>query len=46
MTNDNQFPDGEAYERSVGVWSRLTGAAFLQLLDPATGAAAMAPSLS
>ena len=33
----NQFDDGEAYERFMGVWSQLAGQVFLDWLSPATG---------
>jgi len=35
--NQIQFTDGEAYERYMGLWSRLAGDAFLAWLDPRPG---------
>lgn len=32
-----RFEDGAAYERMMGVWSRLAGEVFLQWLSPASG---------
>jgi len=32
-----RFEDGEAYERSMGVWSQLAGETFIEWLDPAPG---------
>lgn len=32
-----RYPDGKAYERSMGAWSRLAGAVFLDWLGPAPG---------
>ena len=32
-----QFRDGVAYERMMGIWSRLAGEVFLDWLRPATG---------
>lgn len=31
--NDIQFSDGDAYEQSMGVWSRLAGSAFLPFVN-------------
>lgn len=36
-TNEIRFGDGAAYDRYMGVWSRLAGESFLQWLDPAPG---------
>src|SRR5262245_30348989 len=36
-TDKIQFNDGAAYERYMGVWSRLVGEAFLDWLAPAPG---------
>ena len=33
-TSDIIFDDGDAYERYMGVWSRLVGADFIQWLSP------------
>jgi hypothetical protein len=47
-----RFDDGAAYERMMGVWSRLAGEVFLDWLAPrpacdgSTSAAATAPSPS
>lgn len=32
-----RFEDGEAYERGMGIWSRLAGTVFLDWLNPAPG---------
>ena len=32
-----QFNDGDAYDRSMGVWSQLAGEVFLDWLAPSTG---------
>ena len=37
MTSQIRFDDGAAYERYMGVWSQLTGDAFLDWLAPAPG---------
>jgi SAM-dependent methyltransferase len=38
MTDEKiEFDDGSAYERYMGVWSRLVGASFLDWLAPAVG---------
>jgi SAM-dependent methyltransferase len=37
MTLQIRFDDGAAYERYMGVWSQLTGEAFLDWLAPAAG---------
>ncbi len=37
MTEQIRFTDGAGYDRYMGEWSRLAGAAFLDWLDPATG---------
>jgi SAM-dependent methyltransferase len=36
-TNTIRFDDGNAYDRSMGAWSRLAGAAFLEWLAPPPG---------
>jgi SAM-dependent methyltransferase len=36
-TNQIRFDDGAAYERYMGVWSRLAGETFLDWLDPQSG---------
>ena len=37
MTNQIRFDDGAAYERYMGKWSQLVGAAFLVWLSPTSG---------
>lgn len=37
MTEQIRFTDGAAYDRYMGDWSRLAGAAFLDWLDPGAG---------
>jgi SAM-dependent methyltransferase len=37
MTEQIRFDDGAAYERYMGMWSRLAGETFLEWLAPATG---------
>lgn len=37
MTDSIRFDDGAAYERHMGVWSRLVGECFLRWLAPASG---------
>ena len=37
MTDPIRFNDGASYERYMGVWSQLAGAAFLEWLAPASG---------
>ena len=37
MTDQIRFNDGAAYERYMGVWSRLAGETFLEWIDPQTG---------
>jgi SAM-dependent methyltransferase len=37
MTDPIRFTDGASYERYMGVWSQLAGAAFLDWLAPASG---------
>ena len=36
MTDPIRFNDGASYERYMGVWSQLAGAAFLDWLAPAS----------
>ncbi len=36
-TNEIRFTDGAAYERYMGLWSRMVGDAFLEWLKPAPG---------
>src|SRR5262249_5154564 len=37
VAEPNRFNDGEAYERGMGVWSRLAGEVFLDWLAPPRG---------